>query len=50
MAPLIFDVLWVISVSLAVRICPGLSGEQHSDGVGFQAKMRLKLYTFKKIN
>lgn len=49
MAPLIFAVWWVISASL-VRICPGLSGEQHGGGVGFQTQKRLKLYTFKRIN
>lgn len=50
MAPLIVAVLWVVSASLVVRICPGLSGEQHSGGVGFQTKMRSKLYTFERIN
>lgn len=46
MAPLILAVLWVISVSL-LRMCPGLSQEQHRGGVSFQTKMRLKLCTFK---
>jgi len=46
----IFAVLWVISASLLVRICAGLSREQRSGGVGFQTKMMLKLYTFKRIN
>lgn len=44
-----FTVLWVISATL-VRIGPGLSGEHHSGGVGFQTIVRLKLYTFRRIN
>jgi len=46
MAPLILAVLWVIPVS-CMRICPGLSQDQHRGGVSFQTKMRLKLCTLK---